>query len=39
MKTVGMVATIVAAAVAAGGAAVAIRSVPEIRRYLKMRNM
>ena len=39
MQAVGWVATSVVAVVVLGGMAVALRSVPDIRRYLKIRNM
>jgi hypothetical protein len=39
MDVVGWVATGVVAVVVVGGVAVALRSVPDIRRYMKMRNM
>ena len=39
MRVIGMGATLIAAAVAAIGVAVGIRSIPDIKRYLKMRQM
>ncbi len=39
MRTVGMLATAVVAGVAAVGAIVGVRSIPDIKRYLKMRQM
>lgn len=39
MRTVGIATTVVAAVIAAGAALVGIRSVPDIKRYLKMRQM
>ncbi|WP_404821741.1 DUF6893 family small protein [Nocardioides donggukensis] len=39
MRTIGMLTTIIAAAVAVGAVAVGIRSAPDIKRYLRMRQM
>jgi hypothetical protein len=39
MRTVGMLTTVVGAVVAAVAVVVGIRSVPDIKRYLKMRQM
>ncbi len=39
MRTIGMLTTVAVMAVAAGAVAVGIRSVPDIKRYLKMRQM
>jgi hypothetical protein len=39
MDVVGWVATGVVAVVVVGGLVVGLRSVPDIRRYMKMRNM
>jgi hypothetical protein len=39
MSVVGWVAIGVVAAVGAGGVLVALRSIPDMRRYMKMRNM
>ena len=39
MDVVGWVATGVVAVVVVGGVVVGLRSVPDIRRYIKMRNM
>jgi hypothetical protein len=39
MRVIGVITTVVVAAVAAVGLAVGIRSVPDIKRYLKMRSM
>ncbi len=39
MRTVGMVTTLVGAVVAAVVVTVGIRSVPDIQRYLKIRQM
>ena len=39
MKTVGMLTTVVAAVIAAVAVGVGIRSIPDIQRYLKMRQM
>jgi len=39
MDVIGWVATGVVAAVVVGGVVVALRSLPDMRRYRKMRNM
>ena len=39
MRTVGLLTTIVGAAIAAVAAIVGVRSIPDIKRYLKMRQM
>lgn len=39
MRTVGLITTIVIAMIVLGAVFVGIRSVPDIRRYLKMRQM
>jgi hypothetical protein len=39
MKTIGMITTVVGAAVTAAIVAIGIRSLPDIKRYLKMREM
>ncbi len=39
MRTIGRLTTLVGAAVAAVGVVVGIRSIPDIKRYLKMRSM
>jgi hypothetical protein len=39
MDVVGWVATGVVAVVVVGGVVIGLRSVPDIRRYMKMRNM
>ena len=39
MRTIGMLASIVGLMVVAFGAVVFVRSIPEIRRYLNIRNM
>jgi hypothetical protein len=39
MKTVGIVTTVVVAAVLLGGVVIGVRSAGDIRRYLKMRHM
>ena len=39
MRTVGIAATVVAAAVAAGALVLGVISIPDIKRYLKMRAM
>lgn len=39
MRTVGMLTAAVAAAVALGATAIGIRSIPDIKRYLKIRQM
>lgn len=39
MRTVGLLTSIVAAVVALGATAVGIRSIPDIKRYLKIRQM
>ena len=39
MRVIGMAATFVVAAIAAIGVIVGIRSAPDIKRYLKMRQM
>jgi hypothetical protein len=39
MDVVGWVATGVVAVVVVGGLVIGLRSVPDVRRYMKMRNM
>ena len=39
MRTVGMITTVVIAAVVVGGILVGVRSLPDIQRYLRMRKM
>ncbi len=39
MRSIGRVATAVVGALAAGGVVVGIRSIPDIKRYLKIRSM
>ena len=39
MRTIGLLTTAVAAGVAVIGAVVGIRSIPDIKRYLKIRSM
>ena len=39
MEVVGWIAVIVVVAVVIGGGAVGIRSIPDARRYLRMRRM
>ncbi|WP_372507850.1 DUF6893 family small protein [Mycobacterium barrassiae] len=39
MEAIGWVATGVIAAVIVGGVVVGLRSLPDVRRYMKMRNM
>lgn len=39
METVGWIATAVVAVVVVAGVAVGLRSIPDLRRYLKMRRM
>lgn len=39
MRTVGLLTTIVGAGIAAVAAVVGVRSIPDIKRYLKMRQM
>lgn len=39
MRTVGLLTTIVGAVIAAVAAIVGVRSIPDIKRYLKMRQM
>jgi hypothetical protein len=39
MNAVGWVATAVVAVVVVGGVLIGLRSVPDARRYMKMRNM
>ena len=39
MRAVGMFTTVVVAAVTAAAVAIGIRSLPDIKRYLKMRDM
>jgi hypothetical protein len=39
MATVGWVATVAVGIIIVGGVVVGVRSVPDIRRYLKMRSM
>jgi hypothetical protein len=39
MQVIGWIATGVVAVVVVGGVVVGLRSVPDMRRYMKMRNM
>jgi hypothetical protein len=39
MRTLGLLTTLVAAALAAAAVVVGIRSAPDIKRYLRMRSM
>jgi hypothetical protein len=39
MDVVGWVATGVVAVVVVGGVLIGLRSIPDVRRYMKMRNM
>ncbi|WP_442790701.1 DUF6893 family small protein [Nocardia sp. NBC_01329] len=39
MQTVGVIATAVAAVLAAAGVYLGVRSVPDLRRYLRIRHM
>lgn len=39
MESVGVVTTVVVGAVALVAVAVGLRSIPDVRRYLKIRNM
>ncbi|MFF9348814.1 DUF6893 family small protein [Streptomyces sp. NPDC014734] len=39
MKTIGLVTTGVAAALAVAAVVIGVRSIPDIRRYLEMRSM
>jgi hypothetical protein len=39
MKTIGVITTVLGAAVTALAVAIGIRSIPDIKRYLKMRAM
>ncbi|MGF7120363.1 MULTISPECIES: DUF6893 family small protein [unclassified Rhodococcus (in: high G+C Gram-positive bacteria)] len=39
MRAVGMFSTVLFAAVAAAGAWIAVRSIPDMQRYLRMRRM
>ncbi len=39
MATIGWMATVAVGVIIIGGAVVAVSSVPDIRRYLKMRSM
>lgn len=39
MRTIGFISTVLFAGIAAGGTLLFIRSIPEIRRYLKIRDM
>jgi hypothetical protein len=39
MKTIGVITSVLGAALAALAVAVGIRSIPDIKRYLKMRAM
>lgn len=39
MQTVGMIAIVLVAAVAAFGLIVGVRSIPDVRRYMKIRRM
>ena len=39
MKSIGIITTTVIGALAAGAVAIGVRSIPDIKRYLKMRSM
>jgi hypothetical protein len=39
MRAVGMLTTLVGAVIVAAGAVIGVRSIPDIKRYLKMRQM
>jgi uncharacterized protein DUF6893 len=39
VKSIGVVATTLVTAIAVGGVVIGLRSIPDIKRYLKMRNM
>lgn len=39
MRTVGIVTTVIVVAAMAGGAVVVVRSIPDIKRYLRIRQM
>ncbi|SEL03149.1 MULTISPECIES: DUF6893 family small protein [Rhodococcus] len=39
METMGQIATVIVVALVAAGVIVGVRSVPDIRRYLRMRHM
>ena len=39
MDVIGWVATGVVAVVVVGGVVIGLRSIPDVRRYMKMRNM
>jgi hypothetical protein len=39
MEVVGWIAVVVAAIIVIGGAVIGLRSIPDARRYLKMRRM
>ncbi len=39
MRTLGLLTTVVGAGIAAIAAVVGVRSIPDIKRYLKMRQM
>jgi hypothetical protein len=39
MRTIGRFTTLVAVAVAVGAVVVGVQSIPDIKRYLKMRSM
>ena len=39
MKTLGMITTVVLGAAALLGAVVGVRSIPDLKRYLRMRSM
>ena len=39
MKLIGLLSTLVGMIVLAAGAALLVRSLPELRRYMKIRNM
>lgn len=39
MRTLGLITTAVIIAGAAGGVVIAVRSIPDVRRYLKIRQM
>jgi hypothetical protein len=39
MRVMGMITTVVVAAVTAAAVAIGVRSIPDIKRYLKIRQM
>ncbi len=39
MRTIGLLTTVVGAGIAAAAAVIGVRSIPDIKRYLKIREM